>query len=252
MHWVRSKGRQFHEVFIIGAIQTILTYSLNSSWLLNCGSSFSTHLSVMVFEKEMKPVKHKLPLPKQLAPGSSGQSQSFHVVPRPWCQWSSRAPYAAGQGPSVRRMKKIFNGRCIISCLPRGCLPVALCSSSPTDPSRAHISRIGPQLFHWVRMNSHLLSLLQHPLLGQRVAHLEICSHDILNKTMLLCRLRSPPNAKAGAFSCLLFTIALRNLGIWTNIQNSSFLLHSRWDLKDLKIFTWINSSPTMTNYYTL
>ena len=133
----------------------------------------------------MKPVKHKLPLPKQLAPGSSGQSQSFHEVPRPWCQWSSRAPYAAGQGPSVRRMKKIFNGRCLISCLPRGCLPVALCSSSPTDPNRAHISWTGLQLFDWVRKNSHLLSLLQHPLLGQRVAHLEICSHDILNKSML-------------------------------------------------------------------
>ena len=60
-----------------------------------------------------------------------------------------------------------------------------------------------------------------------------------------LCRLRSPPNAKAGAFSCLLFTIALRNLGIWTNIQTSSFLLNYFWGLKDLKIVTWISSFLT-------
>ena len=37
-----------------------------------------------------------------------------------------------------------------------------------------------------MRKNSlpHLLSLLHHPLLGQRVAHLHICSHDILSKAL--------------------------------------------------------------------
>ena len=71
---------------------------------------------------ELKRGHPKLPLPKRSAPGSSDQSQSCREAPLPWCRWSSKAPCAVGQGPSlVSRIKNILNARYLTRGVPGRC-----------------------------------------------------------------------------------------------------------------------------------